>query len=710
MRRGAVRRRTPLRPVCLCGSILFGLLVLVYLPATRARADGVDLEKAKAWWSFQPPREPAVPEVRGKEWAVSPVDRFVLAKLEAKGLSPSPPADKRTLIRRATFDLTGLPPTPSEVAAFLADESTDAFSKVVDRLLASPHYGERWGRHWLDVVRYADTAGDGADYPVREAYKYRDYVIRAFNADKPYDQFLREQVAGDLIAAKGQAAAAGAGGDAYADPIVATGFIAIGKRFGYNTNDAFKHLDVADTIEVLGRSVLGLSIGCARCHDHKYDPVTAADYYALYGIFAGTTYTFPGGEEHQRPEGLVPLVPPARRGAMEKEWKEKLAAFDARLKAAAEDKSEKSPEAKKEAAQALKKLKRERDDLAANPPYDAAYAVTESGKPANARIQLRGERHRLGDEVPRGFPKVLGGQTLPPDCKTSGRLELAGWLADKANPLTARVMVNRIWQHRFGRGIVKTASDFGTRGSPPTHPELLDWLALRFVEKGWSVKAMHREIMLSATYRQSSTDQPQHAASDPQNELLWKFSRRRLDAESIRDAMLLASGTLDTSPAGPHPFPPVSQWRFTIHNPFYAVYEHDRRSVYLMVQRQKRHPFLSLFDGPDPNVSTEERQTTVTPAQALYLMNDPFVHEKSAALAKRLLGEAADDGGRVRLAYELTCGREPDADELVRSGLFLGRYREKLASIGKPAQEQEAGAWGALARVLITSNAFLFVD
>ena len=274
-------------------------------------------------------------------------------------------------------------------------------------------------------------------------------------------------------------------------------------------------------------------------------------------------------------------------------------------------------------------------------------------------------------------------------------------------------MVNRIWQHHFGRGIVKTASDFGTRGSPPTHPELLDWLALKFMESGWSIKSMHRLMMLSATYQQSAIRDPQFAMADtvdPENALLSHFPRRRLDAESIRDAMLFASGTLDTSPAGPHPFPPVSQWRYTIHNPFYAVYESNRRSVYLMVQRQKRHPFLALFDAADPNVSTAERSTTITPAQSLYLMNDPFVHEKSAALAARLMKEAGDDGERVKLAYELTAAREPDADECVRSGMFLGRYREKLAAMGKTNDEQQQGAWAAFSRVLLTSNGFLFVD
>ena len=682
---------------------VLGVLAFSLLCIPRATADEPPspptVEQAKTFWSFQPPKAHPVPPVKRADWPRSPVDHFILARLEARGLSPAPPADKRTLLRRATFDLTGLPPTPGEIAAFLADESPDAFAKVIDRLLASPAYGERWGRHWLDVVRYADTAGDGADYPVREAYKYRDYVIRSFNADKPYNTFLREQIAGDLLADKGPP-------DQYADRVTATGFIAVGKRFGYRPDEAFRHLDIADTIEVLGRSVLGLSVGCARCHDHKYEPVSINDYYALYGIFNSSAYTFPGGEEHQRPDGLVPLVPPAQREAIEKEWKEKLADLDAKLKDAKTDKAEKTPEAKKAAAE----LKRQRDELAANPPYEVAYAVVEGGKPDDAHVQLRGERHRRGDKVPRGFLKVLGGHMLPKDCKTSGRLELAEWLADKANPLTARVMVNRIWQHHFGRGIVKTSSDFGTRGSPPTHPELLDWLALQFIEKGWSIKAMHRVMMLSATYQQSAVSSQQSAAEDAGNELLSRFSRRRLDAEAIRDAMLLVSGTLDTSPAGPHPFPPTSQWRYTIHNPFYAVYEHDRRSVYLMVQRQKKHPFLSLFDAADPNVSTEERSTTVTPAQALYLMNDPFVHAKSAALAARVIREASDDGARVRLAYEATHGREPDADELVRAGMFLGRYREKLASLGKSASEQEQGAWAALSRVLLTSNGFLFVE
>jgi hypothetical protein len=663
---------------------------------TESRATAGTSSGGKGWWSFEPVADPRPPQTRDGSWPRGEVDRFLLAKMEARGVRPAAPADRRTLIRRASFDLTGLPPTPEEVAAFLSDGSPDAFAKVVDRLLASPRYGERWGRHWLDVVRYADTAGDGADYPVREAYKYRDYVLQSFNDDVPYDVFLREQVAGDLLAADGPP-------EQFARRVTATGYLAIGKRFGYRPNNAFRHLDLADTIDVVGQSVLGLSVGCARCHDHKYDPVSTADYYALYGILDGASYSFPGGEEHQRPSGLVPLVPPAEREKLDAEWKAKIAELDAKL--AALPKEPKTDEDKS----AVRKLNRQRGELEADPPYPVAYAAAE-GKGADARIQLRGEPGRGGDVVRRRFLKVLGGQTLPPDCKASGRLELAGWLTDPANPLTARVMVNRIWQHHFGRGIVATPNDFGTRGSPPTHPELLDWLASRFVRSGWKVKAMHRLIMLSAAYQMSGDDEPNAREDDPEDELLWRYPRRRLDAESIRDAMLAAGGLLDLSPAGPHPFPPVEKWNFTIHNPFYGLYETKHRSVYLMVQRQKRHPFLALFDGADPNVSTDQRNATVTPAQSLFLMNDPFVHECAAGVAKRVLAGAGDEAERVRLAFELTQAREPEGDDLVRAGGFLARYREKLAATGRSPEEAEFGAWSAYARVMLTSNAFLYVD
>ena len=682
------------------------------------------------WWSFQPPakhhdsRSPS-----SRIGSKSPIDRFILAALEKKGLYPAAQADKRTLIRRATFDLTGLPPTPQEIKAFLDDDSTEAFARVVDRLLASSAYGERWGRHWLDVVRYADTAGDGADYPVREAYKYRNYVIDAFNQDTPYDVFLREQIAGDILAAQGPP-------ELYARRMTATGFIAIGKRFGYNTNDQFRHLDIADTLDVLGKSVLGLSIGCARCHDHKYDPISSADYYALYGIFASSAYTFPGGEEHKMPEGLVPLVPPDEQKRLDADRLPKLAAVTTQMTAAMNERSRMQPQAKKaidagknmtpeqkelwtkfdELAKSIAELTKQKGVLM-RPAYDVAYGVVE-GKPADAHIQLRGDPAKPGPPVQRGFLTLLGGQRLPPDCKGSGRLELANWITDPANPLTARVIVNRIWQHHFGRGIVATPSDFGTRGAPPSHPELLDWLALRFVEPatagepgcGWSIKALHRKIMLSAVYQMSGDLPPAAREADTEDVLLSRYPRRRLEAEAVRDAMLAIAGTLDRSVGGEHPFPAVETWGFSIHRPFYAVYESNRRSVYLMVQRQKRHPYLALFDGADPNVSTDLRVTTITPPQALFLMNSPFVHEQSAALAKRLLSEATDDKDRIRLACELIWGREPDEDDVARAESFLRATARSLRRIAQSRPEQESGAWAAYARVLLTSNGFLYVD
>jgi hypothetical protein len=488
----------------------------------RGTLDGA---AARRHWAFRPIRRPPIPEIKDRLWSLTPVDPFVLARLESLGLSPAAPADKRTLIRRVTFDLIGLPPSPEEVEAFVADESPEALAKVVDRLLASPHYGERWGRHWLDVVRYADTAGETADFPAPHAWRYRNYVIAAFNADRPYDEFVREQIAGDILAAS-------AGPQRYAELVTATGYLAIARRFGF---DAAKdhYLTIEDAIDTLGKSVLGLTIGCARCHDHKYDPVTMEDYYGLYGILDSTKFAFPGCEKEKQPRDMVPLTSPA------------------------------APAQKGAGAKTV----------------EVAYAVTE-GTPHHARLHRRGDPESLGNEVPRRFLQLWGGEAVRGG--GSGRLALAGWLTGPANPLTARVIVNRVWQQHFGHGLVRTPNDFGTRGAAPTHPELLDYLADRFMAEGWSLKKLHRIIVLSATYQQSSAN-PQSA--DPDNFWLARFPRRRLSAEEIRDAILTVSGDLERTPGGPHPFPDAKSWQFTQHNPFTAVYEHDRRSVYLMTQR-----------------------------------------------------------------------------------------------------------------------------
>jgi cytochrome c553 len=672
-------------------------------------------DEDRKFWSFAPVRNPPLPEVRDTAWVKTPVDRFILATLEAKGLTPVKSADRRTLLRRITFDLTGLPPRSEEIDEFERGASLNqqvAIEKAVERLLASPAYGERWGRHWLDVVRYADTAGETADYPVPQAYLYRNYVIDAFNKDKPYDQFIREQVAGDILAKT-------APPEKYAELVTATGFIAISRRFGFDPQN-YHHLTIQDTIDTLGQSVLGLSLGCARCHHHKFDPVNMADYYSLYGIFAGTNYSFPGSEERQRPSNFVPLVPSVEEAALKKAHDEQVSKLAAEIKELAGQKvaAEKElkaggakPEVKARldalAAQLAEKEK-QRSALAEKGAYAVAYGAFE-GKPQNARIHKRGEPRTPGDEVPRRNLTILGGEPVPTTAG-SGRLELARWLTDSRNPLTARVMVNRIWQHHFGNGLVATENDFGARGQRPTHPELLDYLAHQFMASGWSVKALHRLIVLSRTYQLGGDNDARNAALDADNRLLWRHDRRRLDAEAIRDAMLLLSGNLDRTVGGPHPFPPVERWGFTQHNPFTAVYDTNRRSVYLMTQRLKRHPFLALFDGPDTNASTAKRIPTIVPTQALFLMNDPFVHEQSTGLARRVLALRAEDAGQIKEAYRLTLGREARAEDVTRGLRFLEKYRQQLQAAGVAAEQRALMSCAALGRTLLTCNEFLFLD
>jgi hypothetical protein len=666
-----------------------------------------DSPEAKQFWSFQPVGEPPVPAVKNAAWPKNPVDSFILAKLEEKGLAPVAPADKLALIRRATFDLTGLPPTPDEVDAFLADASGDAFEKVVDRLLASPHYGERWGRHWLDVVRYADTAGDSSDYPVPQAHLYRNWVIDAFNRDKPYDQFLREQVAGDLLPADGDAERN--------EKLIATGYLAISRRFSVRPESRM-HLTIEDTIDVVSKSVLGLTVACARCHDHKYDPIPQKDYYALYGFFSSTRYPFAGSENDQYQKDFVPLAGQGGAGGdAADELTKKKADIEAQLKLLEQKRrtfETLSGEEKEKVREEGRRLRRELGEVVkAGAQVPTAYAVVDDDEPKDAFVQLRGEPDKRGDKVRRGFPQVLGGQTLGDDAKSSGRLELARWLTDPSNPLTARVMVNRIWQYHFGDGLVRTPSDFGARGRRPTHPQLLDYLARRFVESGWSIKRMHRLIMLSGTYQLSSKLDEASATADAENELWGRFNRRRLDAEIVRDAMLAASGELDRAVApGPHPFPPMQKWRFTQHNAFEAVYPSRHRSVYLMTQRIRKHPFLEVFDGADPNISTARRLASTTPIQALLLMNDPFVHEQSEKLATRLINSTGDDAGRVELAYRLALGRKPGADELTAATTYLASARVDLQQSGTPSDQIERAALASVARVLFASNEFVYID
>ncbi|MDB6036051.1 MAG: Protein of unknown function (DUF1553)/Protein of unknown function (DUF1549)/Planctomycete [Verrucomicrobiales bacterium] len=1127
-------------------------------------------------WSFEPVQDPPPPRVKHTSWSSTSVDPFILARLEARGFEPAAPAGKRTLLRRATFDLTGLPPTPEEIDAFLADHSTNAFSKVVERLLDSPRYGERWGRHWLDIVRYADTAGDTADYPVGLAWRYRNYVIDAFNADKPYDEFIREQIAGDILAEQGPRAR-------YAERVTATGFIAISRRFGFDSEN-YHHLTIQDTIDTVGQTTLGLSLGCARCHDHKFDPVTMKDYYGLYGIFDSTRYAFPGSEQKGKLRAMVPLVPPAESQSKWREYDRRVAELSDRITRqkqpvpsavfrslhdpdgdfeiqkdaaggsygvivppwAAEGKlsvttgaqspfknlypsgrfgvriaggnqeyrlaqalyPKRSPQTCRllyvnldfrpgppengatgthrfwigassnspavelllsteavfnrvgDQVEKLAGLKRhqwhnlqlildlerrtfsgsvglpessvtfsnkpfvagwsgvidyvqldsrqrggaalpslELDNFGAQPaiispvstrlpaltlapgepdpevitaelqklvgldgdlewqtdgappakpwnpgpnsavkvsssaqspfrnivpagklgvrmpnrggydglgltlpnPWSAArtdvlfvafdfrcgnqdaggdgswryylghgggglaavelnfngsefftrsgatydsvarlrtgewhqvqltlnltdktytgtlstpggstpfrgtfatswdgtidytfidsgghrpgvrpaleidnfvfqespfppltapalaesdaernsrrarvatlrkqltttggdvakntreltsllldgpcemtYGVVE-GTPHNARLQMRGEPDRPGEEAPRGFLKILGGNPLPPATQGSGRLELAQWLTRADNPLTARVLVNRLWQYHFGRGLVGTPNDFGVRGQLPTHPELLDHLATRFMKSGWSIKAMHRLIMLSAAYQQSSTPaltvDGNHSADAPLAADYACFEPRRLSAEELRDAILAISGELDPTPGHGHPFPSPVTTAYSQHAPFSAVYDHNQRSVYLMTQRIKRHPFLALFDGSDPNASTADRRTTTVPTQALYFLNSPFVHEKADKFATRLQAARPDDRQRVELGWRKTIGRTPTETERLEAAEFLTAYRSELSAAGQSNPDHAALA--AYLRSLFGSNEFLHLD
>lgn len=1121
-------------------------------------------------WAFEPVKTVDPPVVKDQKWVKNGIDQFIRAKQEAVGVSPAPIADKRTLIRRATFDLTGLPPTPEEIDAFERDQSPEAFATIVDRLMRSPAYGERWGRHWLDVVRYADTAGETADYPVPLAWRYRNYVIDAFNADKPYDEFLREQIAGDVLAGQGPS-------ELYAERATATGYLAISRRFGFDSEN-YHHLTIQDTIDTLGQSVLGLSLGCARCHDHKFDPVSMQDYYALYGIFDSSRYAFPGSEQKQRVRSMMPLLPPSesqpkwrdfdhrvalladalekqkqpvpaailrslndldgdfelqaiasggsngvlvppwlyegpiaitnaaqspfknlyprgkvgvslaaragkyriaqainprrsgdsspvlhlnldfrvgppdaalqgmhrfrvgglpdsavfellissesvslrQAGALEllsplkpNEWHnlqltldlkdrtiagsigspgnvteiairpclpswtgevdlvtldsvteggaelpaieydnlgvqeapiapasvelqpltangldvvalnrelDELVGFDgdfefqaksvapiapwgpgpnsvvaisetsqspfrnqfargelgihmpnrgeydgfgrtvANVKADAEgrvfagfdfrcasrsaggqgswryyfghgpgnsaavelffngesffrrsgdardivsslaigawyqvqlvlDLKSKSysgtlssrsgqvgfegqfatgwdgtldytfidsyghlggvrpsldadnfaisstPLASFDAAPIessnsagqgrrtrvvelrhqlasvaanMDLAKNELNKLLAEGPVPLSYGMAE-GTPHNARIQHRGEPDQPGTEVSRGFIKVLGGGPLKNPNNGSGRLELGDWLTNPANPLTARVMVNRIWQYHFGRGLVKTPNDFGVRGLPPTHPELLDYLATQFVKNGWSMKALHRLIMLSATYQQTrQTDSVESSPTMDMSELYTHFVRRRLNAEEIRDAILAVSGELDRSRGLEHPFPTPIGWGFSQHGPFSAVYDHNKRSVYLMTQRLKRHPFLALFDGADPNATTADRLGTTVPTQALYFLNDPFVHAKAEKCAARLRTSASNEAQQVELISRLTLGRMPTDIERVEASQFLQAYRDELVAAKQDRIDERAIA--AYVRILFGSNEFLHVD
>jgi hypothetical protein len=637
-------------------------------------------DEQKSHWAYQPFRETEPPVVSNPSWMQSPVDRFVLAELEKRQLRPAAAAGKNALIRRATFDLTGLPPTPDEVEAFEHDESAQAFEKVVDRLLQSPHYGERWGRHWLDVARFAETTANDANAVMRFAWRYRDYVVDAFNRDLPYDRFIVEQLAGDLLPVTGDLSQA-------ARRVIATGFLMVGPKALAETDKEQSRLDIVDDqIDVTSRAFLGLTVACARCHDHKFDPIPTVDYYALAGIFRSTE----------------PFQDEVRNASM---WCE----FP------------------------LLEVPGEKPLLVMAP---------KEGQPRDLQIHVRGNRFRLGQLAPRGPLQIVEQAVTLVDGKTadadpsaprngserfassslsgSGRLELARWIASKDNPLTARVMVNRIWQHHFGQGLVATSDNFGVRGERPSHPELLDYLARRFIAGGWSVKSLHRLLVLSNTYRQACRGDENSMSADPDNVWLARMPRRRLEAEEIRDAILAVSGRLDRTIGGGDSSDVMvkeadaldaKRGFFTSHlqpsNPFYQTCV--RRSIYLPVVRNGLPDALSLFDAADPNGVTAQRNDTTVASQALFLLNNPFVREQALAFAKRVLEDAKlTDDQRIGLVHLLALGRRSTGPESAECLDYLNRY-VMAARVGSEG-ERRLAAWQSLCQVLLSSNEFLYVE
>jgi len=672
---------------------VLSFLTLLYLAAgafaqfpTPEQYDAKIKPKDREHWAFQPVRAAPVPFVKDPNWVRTPIDAFILAKLDDKGWTPAPPAEPRAVLRRLYLNLIGIPPTLTEQDEFLRDNSAQALDRVVDDLLNRPAYGERFARRWLDLARYADSNAYERDALKPSVWRYRDYVIDSFNRDKPFDRFVREQIAGDELL------------DAAADTVIATGFHRLGPWDDEPADpktDRFDQLD--DIVSTTSQVFLGLTVACARCHDHKFEPLTMHDYYRMVAIF----------DPLKRPqEGRTDLDAPAA-------VRERRAALTTRDKAISDlvrvnntvrvlggggaDLVSKRIEA----------LKQETPDS-----VRGYFLVEDSTRPPTTHILLRGSADRPGAKVSPGVPAVLSAKQpgfLKPDDYTSRRrLSLANWIVDPKNPLTARVIVNRVWQWHFGEGLVRTESDFGTHGERPTHPELLDWLATWFVSEGWSIKKLNRLILASNTYRQSSTRfsalSTQHSA-DPDDRLLWKFPYRRLEVEAIRDSVLAVSGRLNLEMGGPGVFLPIPKEALEGHSDPKTVWtpsderSASRRTIYAVVKRSLTNPLLETLDLCDTARSTAKRTTTTVAPQSLTLFNGEFVNQQARHLADRLEGEAGpDEMKQIDLAYRLALGRPPTDREVELMRTFLAR-----AGGGRAAREQ-------MARVIFNLNEFVYPD
>ena len=621
-----------------------------------APAPADEKPESKIHWSFIAPEKIRPPTVEDDAWVRNSIDKFILARLEKEKLKPSPEADKVTLIRRLHLDLIGLPPTPQQVDEFLADNSADSYERLVESLLKSPHYGERWGRHWLDVARYADSNGYSIDSP-RSMWKYRDWVINALNKDMPFDQFTIEQLAGDIVE------------NATIEQKIATGFhrnTQINEEGGIDP-EQFRIESVFDRVNTTATAWLGLTVACAQCHDHKFDAITQKEYYQLFAFL------------NNQDEPTLELPTPQEKKARE-EHQAKVAGLEQQIKELAVDDPTKKEKEKKLAA--LKKKE---------PKITTTLVMAERAEPRKSHLFIKGDFTRHGEQVYPGTIKAL--HPFQPSPATN-RLDLARWIVSKENPLTARVIVNRIWQQYFGKGIVETENDFGTQGIPPTHPELLDWLAQEFVAKGWSMKNMHLLIVSSATYRQSSKSRDDLWNVDAANKLLARQNRLRLDSEVVRDVGLSASGLLNTKIGGPSAFPLQPDGVMTLGQVkrTWTPKDQHRRGLYTFFYRATPHPALMVFDSPDGFSTCTRRMRSNTPLQALTLLNDKAFYEFAEALAKRIEDKPADEG--IQEAFRLCLGREPKLDELE---VLAKLYKQELGN----SEENRLAALTSVSRVLL---------
>jgi len=658
---------------------------------TAEAPKGIDWEAAADHWAFQKIADPAPPEVSGEAWVQSPLDRFILRGLEEAGMQPAAQADKRTLIRRATFDLIGLPPTVEEVNDFLADDSADAFAKVIDRLLESPHYGERWGRHWLDLVRYADTNGADENHQLPEAWRYRDWVVRKINDDLPLDQFITQQLAGDLLPTPEDEQAAG-------DLLTATGMLVIGPKMLAEQDKEKMIIDIVDEqVDTVSRTMLGLTIACARCHDHKFDPISAEDYYSLAGIFQSTKTMADRAFVSKWMERPLPSSEIEKQRA---EHQPKIDAAQAEL-AEAEKNLKAAEEAKKSGEEMegvdiedLKKVvaakKEAHEKLTKEMPNFVQVMAADEAEPANLPVHIRGNHLTPGKkEIPRGMPSILTDVAPPREIETShsGRKQLADWLVAPENPLTSRVMANRLWMWHFGEALVRSPSNFGLQAEEPTHPELLDWLAQELMRQGWSLKEMHKVIMLSATYQMNSQGDASYAEADPENKRWWRQNRRRLEAEPVRDNVLAVGGELDRTIGGKAPNVGAK-----------------RRALYLPINRAALYEMFSTFDYVETANHIEKRPTTTVPHQALFLLNSPLVHEQAQRLAGEVVKQSSEPEARVDNLFQRLYARLPSDAERTRSLQFVEVATERLEN------PNPVDPWAALTRALMAANEFIYID